>query len=303
MDSDAFQRHDKSASFARCKKYDVSFVNIVVTPPMRRSSSTTVPPLNTTRSNILSSASASSSNSSDEKSHAKGKAEDESLPNDSVVLASGSNPTNATQECTEKSTSKEEEEEYQVTMRERMRLRLQDSRTAAANEWKEFRAHPAQSAKEGAKTVSGMLRKYGPVFIGTYGCVYFTTLGLLFSGVQSGLLDPLVLFSWLGASSDAGGDAETAKSTVHLVVEWMEHHDITKPYAPTIEKHPAFANLAVAWIAVKFTEPVRLAVALTLTPRVSRFLGYTKETETDDAASDDKASDAGKSGNPTAPPQ
>lgn len=265
---------------------------------MRRNSSTTVPPLNTTRSTLLS--------SDENKSHSKGAEDKEQqLPKDTSAATSSFTSTgNATHESTEPNPSKEktEEEECPITMRERMRLRLQDSRTAAAQEWKEFRAHPAQSAKEGAKTVSGMLRKYGPVFIGTYGCVYFTTLGLLFSGVQSGLLDPLVLFSWLGASSD--GDAETAKSTVHLVVEWMEQHDITKPYAPTIEKHPAFANLAVAWIAVKFTEPVRLAVALTITPRVSRFLGYTKEPESEEKDSDTTTSEA-KSGSTatSTPPQ
>lgn len=161
-------------------------------------------------------------------------------------------------------------------MRERMRLRLQDSRTAAAAEWQEFKAHPAQTAKEGAKSVSGMLRKYGPVFVGTYGAVYFTTLGLLFCGVQSGLLDPLVLFSWLGGTPD---ESAAAKSTVHLVVEWMEQHTITKPYAGLVERHPAGANLAVAWIAVKFTEPIRLAVALTLTPRVARYLGFRQKEE------------------------
>jgi Protein of unknown function (DUF1279) len=267
---------------------------------MRRSSSTTVPPL-TTRSTILSSSSSSStSDSSDGKSHSKGEAEKEPLPLDTITAAASTSSTDTKTECAETKASNEEEESA-ITMRERMRLRLEDSRTAAAAEWKEFRAHPAQTAKEGAKTVSGMLRKYGPVFIGTYGCVYFTTLGLLFSGVQSGLLDPLVLFSWLGAGADAG-DSATATSTVHLVVEWMENHEFTKPYAPTIEKHPAFANLAVAWIAVKFTEPVRLAVALTLTPRVSRFLGYTKEPETEPTESDGATSEA-KSGSSTTPPQ
>ena len=168
-------------------------------------------------------------------------------------------------------------------MREKIRDRIQDTRTAAVAQMKEFRDHPAQSAKEGAKTFSGMLRKYGPVFVGTYGCVYFTTLGLLFSGVQSGILDPLALFGYLGSHNPSEHDVETA-TTVHLVVDWMMNHDITKPYAPYIEKNPAFANFAVAWIAVKFTEPVRLPIALGLTPRVSRFLGYTKETPADEVS-------------------
>lgn len=171
-------------------------------------------------------------------------------------------------------------------MRDKLRARLQDGkdraggyRDSAATHLRDFREHPRESAKEGAKTVSAMFQKYGPVFVGTYLSVYFGTLGLLFGGVQSGVLDPVVLFGWLGQEGAlADGSTETA-STVHLVVEFMENHDFTKPYAGYIEQNPAFANLAVAWIAVKFTEPIRLGVALTITPRVSRFLGYTKEED------------------------
>jgi hypothetical protein len=168
-------------------------------------------------------------------------------------------------------------------MREKIRERIQDTRTAAVAQMKEFRDHPAQSAKEGAKSFSGMLRKYGPIFVATYGCVYFTTLGLLFSGVQSGILDPLALFGYLGSHNPSENDAETA-TTVHLVVDFMMNHDITKPYASYIEQNPAFANLAVAWIAVKFTEPVRLPIALGLTPRVSRFIGYTNDAPDEEVA-------------------
>ena len=178
------------------------------------------------------------------------------------------------------------------TMRQKLRARIQDSkdkamhradgyRDSAVGHYRDFREHPRQSAQEGAKNVTGMLKKYGPVFVGTYLSVYFSTLGILFAGVQSGVLDPVVLFGWMGQ----GGDSETtttAASTVHLVVEFMENHDFTKPYSGIIERNPVFANLAVAWIAVKFTEPIRLGVALAITPRVSRFLGYTKEADDDD---------------------
>jgi Protein of unknown function (DUF1279) len=168
------------------------------------------------------------------------------------------------------------------TMRQKLRTTLRDGvdelRDSAATQLREFREHPRQSATQGAKTVSAMFQKYGPIFIGTYASLYFTFLGTLFVGVNSGVLDPVVLFSWLGQSG--GESQETTASTVQLVVDFMNNHDFTKPYSGMIEKHPAFANLAVAWIAIKFTEPVRLALALTLTPSVSRFLGYTKEEDT-----------------------
>jgi hypothetical protein len=194
-----------------------------------------------------------------------------------------------------------------TTMRQKLRTTLRDGvdelRDSAATQLREFREHPRQSATQGAKTVSAMFKKYGPVFIGTYASLYFTFLGTLFVGINSGALDPVVLFSWLGQS---GGSQETTASTVQLVVDFMNNHDFTKPYSGMIEKHPAFANLAVAWIAIKFTEPVRLALALTLTPSVSRFLGYTKEEETSSSlrggdeplSRDSESTDAPSSKNP-----
>lgn len=171
------------------------------------------------------------------------------------------------------------------------RENLVELRESAKDHYREYREHPTQTAKKDAKSISSMIREYGPVFIGTYIACYFTTLGLLFAGVQSGVLDPVVLFHWLGqtaadtaastATSAATGSiteaeatAAAATSTVQLVVDFLGSHDFTKPYAPYIEKNPAVANLAVAWIAVKFTEPVRLAASVTLTPRVARYLGH-----------------------------
>lgn len=150
-----------------------------------------------------------------------------------------------------------------------LRNRASHMRENARESYKEFREHPRESMREGAKSFSGMMRKYGPVFVGTYAGVYLTTLGSLFACVQSGLLDPAYLFSLFGEV-----DAGEAKSTVDLVVEWMRNHSFTEPYAPFMERNPYLANLAVAWIAIKFTEPIRAAVALGITPRVARSLGY-----------------------------
>jgi Protein of unknown function (DUF1279) len=153
-----------------------------------------------------------------------------------------------------------------------------EMRESAATHYKDFREHPGQSAREGAKSFGGMLRKFGPVFIGTYLSIYLVTLSALFTGVQSGALDPVVLFGWLGQESTTNGD--TTMSTVQYVVDFMQNHTWTKPYAGIIEKNPAFANFAVSWIAVKFTEPIRLPIALAVTPKVARYLGYNpKETE------------------------
>ena len=69
---------------------------------------------------------------------------------------------------------------------------------------------PKRSAKE-------LIKVYGPVFIGTYLTVYAATLATLFTGVESGMLDPSTVLSMVNS------DKETAKSTVEVIVEFMEH--------------------------------------------------------------------------------
>lgn len=153
--------------------------------------------------------------------------------------------------------------------RDEYRCRAEDYRASARTHYAEFKEHPGQSAREGAITIKGMIQRYGPVFVGTYATVYFSTLALLFAGVETGALDPVALFQWLGQENGT-------ESTVQLVVDFMENHSFTRPYAHVIEKNPSVANLAVAWIAVKFTEPFRLALSAALTPRVARYFGYSK---------------------------
>jgi hypothetical protein len=163
---------------------------------------------------------------------------------------------------------KDQHEQQQKSMRDRFHARASGMRDNAVGHYTEFREHPGESARQGAKTMGEMFRMYGPVFVGTYATVYVSTLGALYVGVQTGALDPVALFGWLGQ------DTGECHNTVDLVVDFMQKHTFTEPYAPSVEKHPHLANLAVAWIATKFTEPIRLAVALPLTPRIARYFGY-----------------------------
>jgi len=190
---------------------------------------------------------------------------------------SSSNDTNDTtkkEETTDSSFRQTIRARYDAK-RDEYRCRAEDYRDSARTHYAEFKEHPRQSAREGAVTVKGMIQKYGPVFVGTYATVYFATLAGLFAGVESGALDPVVLFQWLGQENQGG----SSESTVQLVVEFMENHSFTRPYAHYFEKNPSVANLAVAWIAVKFTEPIRLAVSFAVTPRVARYFGYSKDEE------------------------
>jgi Protein of unknown function (DUF1279) len=162
-------------------------------------------------------------------------------------------------------------------------------RDTARGHYRDFREHPAKSARLGAKTFGGMLRQYGPVFLGTYMSVYFATLGGLFLGVESGVLDPAGLFHMLGhAGDDASGETI---NTVKLVIDFMEQYEFTSKYVHVIEKRPEVANLAVAWIAVKFTEPLRLAVSLAITPRIARYFGIQPNEVPPDAPENEAVKD------------
>jgi hypothetical protein len=177
--------------------------------------------------------------------------------------------------------------------RQQWRERASKIRTNARGHYDEFTEHPGQSARAGAKSVKAMFQQYGPVFVVTYGSLYLTTLGCLFMGVQSGVLDPASVFGFLG-------QADETKDTVQLVVDFMQHHSITQPYAHVVESNPTYANLAVAWIATKFTEPVRLAVALPITPKIARYLGYAPKTAVEKVATLEPTDTAGTNEKPGA---
>lgn len=147
-------------------------------------------------------------------------------------------------------------------------------------------------AKKGAFSMKDLIHKYGWTFIGTYISIYFVTLGSLFVAVDSGALDPMHLLDLklpFSTMDVAGGDASQssttdipldttgtanddhdAKSAVKVIVQKLGEYKFTKPYAPIVDKNPHFANLAIAWVATKVTEPIRLGVTVAILPYVSR---------------------------------
>ncbi|KAL7563634.1 hypothetical protein ACA910_013373 [Epithemia clementina (nom. ined.)] len=198
------------------------------------------------------------------------------------------------------SSSSSDQQEDKLTWGERykegtasVRARAQHLREGAKASFTEFREHPGQSVSSGAKSFTGMVRAYGPMFAVVHVTLYFATISALFVGVDSGVLDPVYLMSHVG-SATADGVATETKNTVDLVVEWMQHHTWTESMAPVIERNPHFASFAVAWIAVKFTEPLRLPISLFLTPRLARYFGW-RPKKLDGGEGGDAATDSSKS--------
>jgi Protein of unknown function (DUF1279) len=150
-----------------------------------------------------------------------------------------------------------------------------------------FREHPRESAVESAKGIGMLFRQYGPVFVVTYGGLYFLVLGSLYAGVEAGVLDPVSLLHQIGvAGATSSADAEASRTTLDFVVNFMETHEVTQPYAETIrDDYPWLANFMVAWIATKFTEPLRLPLAAAFTPRIAKTFGWGKPQSDSTAAS------------------
>eukprot|EP00540_Astrosyne_radiata_P004455 CAMPEP_0116847560 /NCGR_PEP_ID=MMETSP0418-20121206/14503_1 /TAXON_ID=1158023 /ORGANISM="Astrosyne radiata, Strain 13vi08-1A" /LENGTH=274 /DNA_ID=CAMNT_0004479021 /DNA_START=22 /DNA_END=846 /DNA_ORIENTATION=+ len=134
-------------------------------------------------------------------------------------------------------------------------------------------------AKKGAKTLGEMFRQYGPVFLGAYAALYLATLGSLYAGVSSGLLDPMTLVGYI-----KGNGMNEGVTTVTFVTELMEKWSFTKPYAPIVEEHPFVANLGVAWVVTKFTEPARIVMVMSVVPRLSRYFGFVRVVEDETGA-------------------
>lgn len=131
-----------------------------------------------------------------------------------------------------------------------------------------------------------LLSKYGTVFIGTYLGVYITTLISLFVSLENGILDVDMLSSLrevvplphvglhIGVS-DGFFDGLTNRlwdfSNQVISTEKMEQmkHEV--------KNNPHLSNLAIAWITVKFTEPLRLAASVVLCPRIASLFGRSDE--------------------------
>jgi hypothetical protein len=90
---------------------------------------------------------------------------------------------------------------------------------------------------------------YGMVFLGTYASVYLMTLGTVYEIVAMKHID------------------------AHSVVAYLHHIGLDNYMDLTPIATSKAGNFALAWILTKFTEPLRLAFTVTITPSFARFLG------------------------------
>merc|ERR1712157_97371 len=104
--------------------------------------------------------------------------------------------------------------------------------------------------------------KYGWYFVGTYLTVYIATLSSLYFCIDAGWIDPNMISS-----------SEDEATLASYLADYLQSFEFTKRYVTYIQNSPKSVNLGLAWIATKFTEPIRLGAAIYLTPKVARTLG------------------------------
>mmetsp|Transcript_6906 Transcript_6906/g.10909 ORF Transcript_6906/g.10909 Transcript_6906/m.10909 type:complete len:340 (+) Transcript_6906:588-1607(+) len=160
-----------------------------------------------------------------------------------------------------------------------------------------------------SKKAKILFQKYGAVFVGTYFGIYFTTLFSFFVSLDFGLLDPDVLSQIFkvsknmacetadiigppgtGVSMNEAADlyadevsteiTKDKRTMVEVITGYLQNWDWTRNYVEKLSDNPHLANLALAWFIVKFTEPLRLAAAVIVTPKVAKVLGR-KEAKVD----------------------
>ena len=151
-------------------------------------------------------------------------------------------------------------------------------------------AHKGTKAvKKGAKSIKELIQIHGMSFIGSYFVIWVGTVSIFFGALDSGLVDPMTLMNvdlpWHSGPEQSQQDASDAKeitSAIDYIATKMENYKWTEPYADLVRDKPRISNFAIAVVATKFTEPVRIGLTLGVAPKISKMRGMKVDDENDD---------------------
>ena len=65
-------------------------------------------------------------------------------------------------------------------------------------------------------------------------------------------------------------DTENVDSAALFVSNFMKQFPWTAPYADLVISKPNLAKLGLAWVATKFSEPIRLPIAIAITRQIKK---------------------------------
>ncbi|CAI5710179.1 hypothetical protein KXD40_005517 [Peronospora effusa] len=113
-------------------------------------------------------------------------------------------------------------------------------------------------------------RKYGVVAIGTYLSMYGVVLSSIYLAIDRGWVHTSKRSNSMG--NEKTDDSFDLVTTTNRFVKLAEDLGIAQ-YLEVERVNAKTGSFLLAWIATKFTEPVRLALTIAMTPRIARFLG------------------------------
>jgi hypothetical protein len=127
----------------------------------------------------------------------------------------------------------------------------------------------AEKSKAHVGRLKDLWNKYGIVAIGTYLSMYGAVLGSIYVAIDQG---------WVKTKKTSKGSAAAESDEFNLVTTTNRFVTIAENFgvAQYLELEHVNAKTGtflLAWIATKFTEPVRLALTIAITPRIARLLG------------------------------
>ncbi|EFC49093.1 DUF1279 domain-containing protein [Naegleria gruberi] len=97
--------------------------------------------------------------------------------------------------------------------------------------------------------IKRFVKQYGALGIVIYFGIYFLVLGTIFLLLQQGVFATKDVLQWLHSSG------------LDKLIDMSD-----------LDKSEMYANAGVAWVLTKFTEPLRMAVTLAITPSIYRLL-------------------------------
>lgn len=127
----------------------------------------------------------------------------------------------------------------------------------------------AEKSKAHVGRLKDLWNKYGIVAIGTYLSMYGAVLGSIYVAIDQG---------WVKTKKTSKGSAAAESDEFNLVtttnrfVTMAENLGVAQ-YLELEHVNAKTGTFLLAWIATKFTEPVRLALTIAITPRIARLLG------------------------------
>ena len=114
-------------------------------------------------------------------------------------------------------------------------------------------------------------RKYGVVAMGTYFSLYGAVLGSIYLAIDQGWVHTATGRNSRKHEKQSDEDFDLV-STTNKFVNWAEDLGIAQ-YLEVERVNAKTGSFLLAWVATKFTEPLRLALTVAATPRIARFLG------------------------------